>query len=165
VSAPDNRSWDEMVYKLRTAAADVRSAIGRAGFPGADDDAASARLKGDVSRLEQSASELVAKISAGLQERSSEIGTSFDRERAQRNAEQLKTALEELTVQAGKVSADIASAANRTLKQLEPELNNVARALEDVAGSAASWIRSAIDPTKDKLGKQTAQNRPPLDDL
>ena len=86
MSAPDNRSWDEMVEALRTAAGDVRSAIGRAGSPSADDDAAAARLKGDVSRLEQSASELISKISAGLRERQSEIDTSFDRERAQRSA-------------------------------------------------------------------------------
>ena len=165
MSAPDNKSWDEMVDKLRTAAGDVRSAIGRAGTPSADDDAAVARLKGDVSRLEQSASELITKISAGLRERRSEIETSYDRERAQRTAEQMKSSLEELAVLAGRVTTDIASAANSTLKQSEPELNNVARALEDVAGSAASWIRSAIDPTKEQPGKQAPQNRPPLDDL
>jgi len=37
--------------------------------------------------------------------------------------------------------------------------------LEDVAGSAASWIREAIDPTREQPGKQSSQNRPPLDDL
>ena len=154
-----------MVDTLRTAARDVRSAIGRAGSPNADDDAAAVRLKGDVSRLEQSASELIAKISAGVRERRSEIETSFDRERAERTAEQMKTSLEELAVLAGKVTVDVASAANSTLKQSEPELKNVARALEDVAGSAASWIRSAIDPAKEQPGKQLSQNRPPLDDL
>ncbi len=165
MSAPDNRSWDEMVDALRTAARDVRSAIGRAGSPRVDDDAAAARLKGDVSRLEQSASELIVTISAGLRERRSEIETSFDRERAQRTAEQMKTSLEELAVLAGRVTADVASAANSTLKQSEPELNNVARALEDVAGSAASWVRSVIDPTEEQPGQQEAKNRPPLDDL
>jgi len=154
-----------MVDTLRTAAGDVRSAIGRAGSPSAADDAAAARLKGDVSRLEESASELIAKISAGLGERRSEIDASFDRERAQRTTEQMKTSLEELAVLAGRVTTGIASAANSTLKQSEPELNNVARALEDVAGSAASWIRSAIDPTKEQPGKQASQNHPPLDDL
>ena len=162
---PDNRSWDEMVEKLRTAAREVRSAIGRAGSPSADDDAATARLKGDVSRLENSASELVAKISAGMRERRSEIETSLDNERAQRSAEQMKTALEELAALAGKVTANVASAANSTLKQSEPELNNVARALEDVAGSVASWIRSAIDPIKDQPRQQASRNHPPLDDL
>ena len=165
MSAPDNRSWDEIVNTLRTAASDVRSAIGRAESPSAEDDAAAARLKGDISRLEQSASELIAKISAGLRERRSEIDTSFDRERAQRNAEQMKASLEELAVLTGRVTAEIASAANSTLKQSEPELNKVARALEDVAGSAASWIRSAIDPARERPRKQSSQNRPPLDDL
>jgi len=165
MSAPDNRSWDEVVDSLRTAARDVRSAIGRAGSPSADDNAAAARLKGDVSQLEQSASELISKISAGLRERQSEIDTSFDRDRAQRSAEQLKTSLEELATLAGSVSAEIVSAASGTLKQSEPELKNVARALEDVAGSAASWIRAAIDPSREQPGKQSSQNRPPLDDL
>jgi hypothetical protein len=165
MSAPDNRSWDEMVDRLRSAAGGIRSAIGRAGSPSADDDAATARLKGDVSRHEESASDLVSKISEGMRERRSGIETSIDRERAQRSAEQMKTALEELAVLAGRVTADVASAANSTLKQSEPELNNVARALEDVAGSAASWIRSAIDPVRDKPRKYASQDHPPLDDL
>jgi hypothetical protein len=165
MSAPDNKSWDEVVAKLRTAAGDVRSAIGRAGSPSADDDAAAARLKGDVSRLEQSASNLISKIAAGLRERQSEIDTTFDRERAQRSAEQMKSSLEELAALAGSVSADIMSAASGTLKQSEPELKSVARALEDVAGSAASWVRSTIDPTREQPGMQSSQNRPPLDDL
>jgi hypothetical protein len=150
MSRPGNRSWDEMVDALRAASVQVRSALGRAGSASADDDAAAARLKGDVSRLEQSASELITKISAGLRERRSEIDTSFDRERAQRTTEQMKSSLEELAALAGSVTADIASAANSTLKQSEPELKNVARALEDVARSAASWIRTAIDPAKEE---------------
>ena len=150
---------------LRTAAGEVRSALGRAGSRSVDDDAAAARLKGDVSRLEQSASELIAKISAGMQERRSEIDTAFDRERAQRSAEQMKSSLDELAALAGSVSAEIASAASSTLKQSEPELRNVARSLEDLAASAASWIRTAIDPANEKSGKQAPDNSPPLDDL
>jgi uncharacterized phage infection (PIP) family protein YhgE len=165
VSRPSNRSWDEMIDALRAAAAQVRSALGQAGSASAADDAAAARLKGDVSRLEQSASELISKISAGLRERRSEIDTSFDRERAKRTTEQMKSSLEELAALAGSVTADIASAANSTLKQSEPELKNVARALEDVAGSAASWIRTAIDPATEQSREQAGQNRPPLDDL
>jgi hypothetical protein len=150
---------------MRKAASDVRSAIGRAGSPSADDDPAAARLKSDISRLEQSASELIAKLSSGVRERRSEIDTSFDRERAQRTTEQLKTSLEELALLTGRVTAHVASAANSTLKQSEPELNKVASALEDVAGSAASWIRSAIDPAREQTVQQSSQNRPPLDDL
>jgi hypothetical protein len=165
VSTPGSRSWDEMVETLRTAAGEARSALGRAGSRSGDDDAAAARLKGDVSRLEQSASELIAKISAGMQERRSEIDTSFDRERAHRSTEQMKSSLEELAALAGSVSAEIASAASSTLKQSEPELKNVARSLEDVAGSAASWIRSAIDPAKEQTEKRSPETGPPLDDL
>jgi len=153
-----------MVDMLRTAAGEVRSALGRVGSPSTDDDAAAARLKGDVSRLEQSASELISKISVGLRERRSEIDASFDRERAQRSAEQMKSSLEELAALAGSVTADIASAANSTLKQSEPELKSVARALENVARSATSWIRTTIDPAKEQE-KRAPENRPPLDDL
>lgn len=164
MSTPGSRSWDEMIDTLRTAAGEVRSALGRVGSPSTDDDAA-ARLKGDVSRLEQSASELISKISVGLRERRSEIDASFDRERAQRSAEQMKSSLEELATLAGSVTADIAAAANSTLKQSEPELKRVARALEDVVGSATSWIRTAIDPAKEAQEKRAPENRPPLDDL
>ena len=165
MSTPGNRYWEEMVDALRTAAAEVRAAAGRAGSPGADDDAAATRLKGDVSRLEQSASELIAKISDGLRERRSEIDTSFDRGQAQRTAEQMKTSLEELAALAARVTAEIGAAANSTLKQSEPELKNVAHALEDVAGSAATWIRSAIDPAREQPAKRLAESQPPLDDL
>jgi hypothetical protein len=165
VSTPGSRSWDEVVETLRTAAGEVRSALGRAGSRSGDDDAAAARLKGDVSQLEQSASELIAKISAGIQERRSEIDTSFDRERAERSAEQMKSSLEELAALARIVSTEIASAASSTLKQSEPELKNVARSLEDVAGSAAFWIRTAIDPAKEQTEKRSREAGPPLDDL
>ena len=121
--------------------------------------------QGDVSRLEQSASELISKISVGLRERRSEIDASFDRERAQRSVEQMRSSLEELAALAGSITADIASAANSTLKQSEPELKSGARALEDVAGSATSWIRTAIDPAKEAQEKRAPENRPPLDDL
>jgi hypothetical protein len=100
-----------------------------------------------------------------LRERRSEIDASFDRERAQRSAEQMKSSLEELATLAGSVTADIAAAANSTLKQSEPELKRVARALEDVVGSATSWIRTAIDPAKEAQEKRAPENRPPLDDL
>jgi hypothetical protein len=139
--------------------------LGRAGSPSQDDDAAAARLKGDVSRLERTASDLISILSSGLRERGSEIGSSFDRERAQRSAEQMKTSLDELAALAGSMTSEIGSAANSTLKQAEPELKNVARALENVAESATSWIRTTIDPEKKQPGAQVSENRPPLDDL
>jgi hypothetical protein len=154
-----------MTDTLRAAAAEVRSALGRAGSGSADDDAEVARLKGDVSRLEQAASDMISAISSGLRERQSEIGSSFDRERAQRSAEQVKTSLEDLAGLAVGMTTEIGSAANSTLKQAEPELKNVARALENVAESTASWIRTAIDPEQRQPGSQASENRPPLDDL
>jgi hypothetical protein len=165
VGTRHNRSWEDLTETLRSAAAEVRSALGRAGAPSQDEDAAAARLKGDVTRLEQTASELISTISSGVRERRSEIESSFDRERAQRSAEQMKTALEDLTVLAASMTSEIGSAANSTLKQAEPELKNVASALERVAESATSWIRTTIDPEKKQPGAQPSENRPPLDDL
>jgi hypothetical protein len=165
VSTGHNRSWEDLTNTLRTAAADVRTALGRAGSPSPDDNAATARLKGDVSRLEQTASDLISTISSGLQERRSEIESSFDRERAQRSAEQVKTSLEDLTALAVNMASEVGSAANNTLKQAEPELKQVAGALEKVAESATSWVRTVVDPEKKRSGGQTSENTPPLDDL
>jgi hypothetical protein len=165
VGTGHNRTWEDLTETLRSAAAEVRSALGRAGSPRPDDDAAAARLRGDVTRLEQTASELISTISSGVRERRTEIGSSFDRERAQRSAEQMKTALEDLTVLAAGMTSEIGSAANSTLKQAEPELKNVASALERVAESATSWIRTTIDPETKRPGAQPSENRPPLDDL
>ena len=165
MSEPGNRWWDEMVDALRRAAAEVRSALGRTGSPSPDEDAAATRLKGDVSRLEQSATELLSKLSTGLGERRSEIETSFDRQRAERSAEQMKASLEELAALAGSLTSNIASAASSSLKHAEPELKTAVRALEDVAGSAASWIRAVVDPARDQRGKPSSEGKPPLDDL
>jgi uncharacterized phage infection (PIP) family protein YhgE len=160
-----NQSWDEAVDSLRRAAGEVRSALGRTASPSGDEDAAAARLKDDVSRLEQSASDLLTKLSAGLGERRTEIESSFDRERVERSAEQMKGSLEELAALAGSLTSHMASAASGTLKQTEPELKTAVRALEDVAGSAASWIRTVIDPAREKQGTPSPEGQPPLDDL
>jgi hypothetical protein len=165
MSTRDNRSWEDLTDTLRTAAAEVRSALARAGSPSPDDDAAAERLKGDVSQLEQTASRMISTIALGLRERGSEIGSSFDRERAQRSAEQMKTSLEDLAALAASMTSEIGSAANSTLKQAEPELKNVAHALEKVAESTTSWIRTTIDPEKKQPGAQASENKPPLDDL
>lgn len=165
MSEPGSRSWDEIVDALRRAAADVRAAVGRSGSLSAAEDAAGARLKSDVSRLEESAAELLAKLSAGLAERRSEIETSFDRERAERSADHMKASLEELAALAGGLTSSIATAAGSSLKQAEPELKTAVRALEDVASSAASWVRTVVDPARDRQGNPASEGRPPLDDL
>ena len=164
MSTGHSRSWEDVTGTLRRAAAEVRSALGRAGDPAPDDAAEVARLKGDVSQLEQTAGELVSTLSAQVRDWRTEIGSSLDRERAQRSANQVKTSLEDLADLAVGVSADIGSAANSTLKQVEPDLRKVALALERVAESASSWLRSTIDPAKTPAG-DVSENRPPLDDL
>ena len=63
------------------------------------------------------------------------------------------------------MTSDIGSAANSTLKQAEPGLKHVARALETVAESATLWIRTMIDQGKKQPGPRAAEDRPPLDHL
>ena len=77
----------------------------------------------------------------------------------------MKASLEDLAVLATSVTSEIGSAANSTLKQAEPELKNVARALEKVAESATLWIRSMIDPGKKQPGAEASENSRPLDDF
>lgn len=165
MSESGNHSWNEIVDRLRQAAADVRDAAGTAGAPDMAEDAASTRLKSDVSRLEQSASELLSRLSASIAERRAEIETSFDRERAERTAEQLKSSLDELAALAANLASGVAAAATSTLKQAEPELKTAARALEDVAGSATAWVRSVVDPAREQPDTSSPQERPRLDDL
>lgn len=165
MSDSGNKSWDEMVDRLRQAAAEVRAAAGNAESPGMGEDEASTRLRSDVSRLEQSATELRSRLAASIAERRTEIETSFDRERAERTTEQLKSSLEELAALAANLVSGVTAAATGTLKQAEPELKTAARALEDVAGSATTWIRSVIDPVREEPGTSSTQERPPLDDL
>src|SRR5688500_457782 len=82
MSEGNRQSWDEAIDALRRAAGEVRSAVGRPAEPGAEEDAAAARLKADVGRLEQSASDLRAKLSGSLEQQRAEVGAAFDRERA-----------------------------------------------------------------------------------
>ena len=165
MSDSGSKSWDEMVDRLRQAAAEVRAAVGNVGPPETGEDAASTRLKSDVSRLERSASELRSRLTASIAERRTEIETSFDRERAERTADQLKSSLEELAALAAGLASGVAAAATSTLKQAEPELKSAARALEDVAGSATAWVRSVVDPNREQPRKSSSEGRPPLDDL
>jgi hypothetical protein len=129
------------------------------------EDAAATRLKSDVSQLEHAASELRSKLSASLGERRTEIETSFDRERAERSADQLKSSLEEFAALAATLASGVAAAASSSLKQAEPELKTAARALEDVAGSASAWIRSVVDPNREQPRTPSSEGRAPLDEL
>lgn len=167
MSESSSKTWDEMVDRLRNAATEVRAAAERKGSPVVGEDPAAARLKGDVSRLEQSASELLSRLSASVGERRTEIETSFDRERAERNADQLKSSLEDLVDLATSLTSGVAAAASSSLKDAEPELKNAARALEDVVGSATAWVRSVVDPArKQEEGSSTGgSGSPPLDAL
>jgi hypothetical protein len=93
------------------------------------------------------------------------IESSFDRERAERNADQLKMSLEDLAALAGTLATDLAAAAKTSIDQSEPELQQATRALDDVVQSAAVWLRSVVDPERDHQGNLPRAGKPPLDDL
>ena len=159
------QSWDDAIDALRRAASEVRSAAGRAAAPSAEDDAAAARLKSDVSRLEQSATELRDRLSGSLAQQRETLQSSFDRERAQTSTDQIRASLEELAAVAGRLTSDVAAAAGTSLKYAEPELKNAIRALEDVAGSTAAWVRAVIDSPAGKRQPGTSPEQPPLDEM
>ena len=159
----NRRSWEEAVDALRKAAGEVRAAAGRAADPSAEEDAAAGRLKEDVSRLEQSADDLRAKLAAGFEREREHLESSFDRERAQQSTDQVRAALEELAAVAGRLASDAAAAAGKSLKHAEPELRSAVRALEDVAGSTAAWVRTVIDPPAGRHDQSASDERPPLE--
>ena len=165
MSEPGSGSWDEVVERLRRSAAEVRAAVRQPASSSVEGDAAEARLKTDVTRLEQAASDLLSTLSAAIGERRTELESSFDRERAKRSADQMRSSLEEFSAQAADLASTVGTAATSTVKQAQPELEAAARALEDIAGSATAWARSVIDPPRDRPESSASAGRPPLDDL
>jgi chromosome segregation ATPase len=165
MSESTNRSWDEAVDALRKAARDLHAAVTEPSDAGPETQAAAERLKTDVSRLERSAADLMAKFSSGMKQQRPGIESSFDRERAERNAGQLKTSLEDLAALAGTLATDLAAAAKTSIDQSEPQLQQATRALDDVVRSAAEWFRSVVDPERDHQGNLPSEGKPPLDDL
>jgi hypothetical protein len=165
MSESGRQSWEDAVDGLRHAATEVRAALGRPTGPSAEEDAAATRLKADVSRLEQSATDLLGKLSSELSQQRTELESSVDREHAAKSSDQIKSSLEELAAVAARLTADVAVAAGSSLKQAEPELQTAIRALEDVAGSAASWVRAIIDDPRSAPRETASEVRPPLDDL
>lgn len=161
----NRQSWDEAIDALRRAAGEVRSAVGRGGEPSVAEDAAAARLKADVSRLEQSAAELRAKLAGGLEAQRAEVGSAFDRERAGQSADQIRASLEDLAAVAGRLTSEVAAAAGESVKRADPELKSAIRALEDVAGSAAAWVRAVVDPATEARPGAARRDEPPLEEM
>jgi hypothetical protein len=165
MSDANRQSWDEVIEALRRAAGEVRSAVGGSQESSAVGDAAASRLKADVSRLEQSAADLRAKLSGSLEQQRAELGSAFDRERAQQSADQIRVSLEELASVAGRLTSEVAAAAGESVKSADPELKGAIRALEDVAGSAAAWVRAVIDPANEARPGAGRVDEPPLEEM
>jgi hypothetical protein len=159
------RSWDDVVAALRAAASELRRAAGRPGTATAEEIAAEERLKKDVSRLQVSAAALLERLARGLEDQRAGIESSFDKERAERSATQVRSALEDLATMAADVTSDIASAASSSLREADPELKQAIRALEEVANSAAAWVRAAFDGQGKGTSRPGSGGTTPLDDL
>ena len=158
-------SWDDVIKGLQAAAAELRSAMGRQEAPSAEEIAAEARLRRDLSQLQASAAELQSKLGHDIGQRRKAIASSFDKSSAERSASHLRLALEELSVTAANLAADVAVAASTSIKHAEPDLKRSVGALEEVAGSAAAWFRAAFESENDRSARHGAAQGRPLDDL
>jgi ElaB/YqjD/DUF883 family membrane-anchored ribosome-binding protein len=162
----ESRTWEDAFSTLRQAAGELRSSVGRLGASDVDESVAREQLKHDVSRLEHSASELLAKLGRDFDARRESIEASLDKERAERSADQIKASLDELAAVAGTLASEVANSASESLKQAEPELKSAIRDLDNVLNSAATWIKATIDPDRDQRGGLVSEaGRPPLDDF
>ena len=63
------------------------------------------------------------------------------------------------------MTRDFGAVAKSSATQAEPELKTAIRSLEDVAGSAASWVKAVIDPDRSSRKNTEESGKPPLDDL
>lgn len=160
-----NKSWEDLVDRLRGAAHELRDAAGREGAPSAEEEAAAARLKNDVTRLEQTAAELRSKLTVGLDAQRKDFETALDRERAEQAAGQVRTALDELLGLARTVTLELKEAATASLSNAQPELKTAIRTLEDVASSTGAWVRTVVDQDRQPGGMKSERTQPPLDDL
>lgn len=160
-----NKSWEDVVDHLRSAANELRSAAGQESAASAEEEAAAARLKQDVTRLEQSAAELRSRLTTGLESQRKDFESAIDRERAEQAAGQMKAAFDELLGLAKSITQDLKAAATSSLTQAEPELKTAIRTLEDVAASAGTWVRTVVDTSRQRDGAPPAGVKPPLDDL
>ena len=165
MSDKSSSSWEEAVEALRRAAKELQSAAGGLTAPTAEESQAASRLRADVSQLERSAGDLMAKLSVELERQRSHVGSSINRQRVDETSSQLKESLEELASLAVVLASQIAAAAGSGLKQAEPELKAAVRSIEDVAGSAAAWMRAAVDPVREEGRGSHGAGQPPLDDL
>jgi chromosome segregation ATPase len=160
----NNRSWDEALSALRQAAEELKTVLTRNSVKAEEVQASPGQLKHDLERLQRAGSELQAKLVDSFDRQRPEIVSNLDRERAERTAEQLKRSLEDLASLAVNVTAEVATAAQSSLKQAEPELRTAIRSLEDLASSVSAWITSSIDSGRTRSDSGPTR-RPPLDDL
>jgi hypothetical protein len=163
MNAPNSRSWDEALGALRQAAGELKSSLGGVVGNAEDPQPTPSRLKHDLDRLLQSGAELQSKFVEGFERQRPDIVSRIDREKAEKSAHQLKNSVEEFATLAVKVTTEVTSAAQSSLKQAEPELRTAVRSLEDLTSSLAVWISDSIDTRR--VGDSHPTRKPPLDEL
>ncbi len=165
MSESKRSSWDDGVDALRNAVNELRSAASGDRMESQEEQAAADRLKEDVARLEEAATNLRTRLATGFDTQRSEFESSLDRERAEQSVGQLRSSLDDLIEQARTVAREFGNVARSSANQAEPELKTAIRTLEDVAGSAASWVKAVIDPNRPNQAPRSVAAKPPLDDL
>jgi multidrug resistance efflux pump len=163
---PESKTWEDAFAALRNAAGELRDSVGRLGASDVDESVAREQLRHDVSRLEQSAATLLSKLGKDFETRREGVEAAFEKERAERSADQIKASLDELAAVAGTLANEVAASASDSLKQAEPEVKSALRDLDNVLNSAATWLRATVDPQRDQRGGLVSEaGRPPLDDF
>jgi len=163
MNEPNSRSWDEALSALRQAAGELKSSLSQVASTPDESQPASGRLKHDLDRLLRSGADLQATFVEGFERQRPDIVSRIDRERAEKTTQQLKSSVEEFATLAVDVATEVATAAQASLKQAEPELRTAARSVEDLTSSLAAWISSSIDTRRD--GDANRDRKPPLDEL
>ena len=165
MSSNDDRTVEQALASLRDAAGELRTAVAARMAPSDDDSPAARRLKDDTARLGRAASDLLSTLRHELDQQDTAVGTAPERERAAHATTEIKSALGELARIASSVAGQVANVAGSSVKQADPEITKAIRALEDVADSAANWLRSELDAPGVRRGDRATRNAPPLDEL
>jgi hypothetical protein len=163
MNEPSSQSWDDALIALRQAAGDLKTALGHVASRADESQPTPGRLKHDLDWLMRAGSDAQAKFVEGFERERPDLVSSLDRERAEKTAQHLKSSVEEIAALAADVTADVAAAAQSSLKHAEPELRTAIRSLEDLASSVAAWIATSIESGRG--GEPRSKRKPPLDEL
>src|SRR5262245_34322510 len=102
-----DRTLDQAMASLREAAGELRSALTPRAESGEEDNESTRQLKVDVARFGEAATAALSTLGRDLDQQRASIGASVDRERAERAATEIRSALAELTAMASTLANEI----------------------------------------------------------